>query len=636
MCGIAGWVDFERELSGEAATVARMAATLACRGPDEEGIWVGTHAAFGHRRLIVIDPAGGRQPMLRPGRSPGAGAGAPPDANPDVGADGHGEPYVLNYNGELYNTEELRRELVGCGCRFEGHSDTEVVLQAYIHWGPACVERLNGIFAFAVWDGPARQLFLARDRLGVKPLFYHRRGSSLLFASEIKALLAHPDVEPEVDGEGLAEVLAVGPGRTPGHGVFRGVHEVLPGQALLWNRHGLRAWRYWQLRSQPHTDDEATTVARVRWLLEDALRRQLVSDVPVGTLLSGGLDSSALTAFAARAYGERGLPPLMTFSVDYRGNQRHFRPNDFQPDADGPWVQRVSSALGTDHRTVVIDNGRLAGCLDRAMALRDLPGMADVDASLYLFCREIKSHVTVAISGECADEVFGGYPWLYRPEMAQARAFPWAPDLGLRLRFLSPEVLAAVRPEAYALARYEEALAEVPHLEGEPAAEARMRELTYLNLTRWMAVLLERKDRMSMGVGLEVRVPFCDHRLVEYVWNVPWPLKFAGGREKGLLRRALVGVLPDDVLARKKSPFPKAHDPSFLAAVRSRLLEVLDDVASPLRDLVRVDALREFARGEVARVHRPWFGQLMSGPQWLAYLLQVDAWLRTYRIRLRP
>ena len=610
MCGIVGWVDFQRDLGAEAETVRRMAAVLAHRGPDQEAWWTGGHAAIGHRRLIVIDPAGGAQPMVRDG-------------------------CVITYNGELYNTDELRRALLDLGRRFETRSDTEVLLQAYIQWGPACVERLNGIFAFGIWDGNAQRLFLARDRLGVKPLFYLPLDGGLLFASEIKGILAHPGVQAEVDAEGLAEVLALGPGRTPGHGVFRGVRELLPGEALVFDRAGLRRRRYWRLRSEPHPDDEAVTRERVRGLLEDAVRRQLVSDVPVCTLLSGGLDSSALTAFAARHWREQDRGPLVTFSVDYRGSREHFVPNDFQPDADEPWVRRVSALLGTEHHTVVIDSDRLAGCLDTAMRLRDLPGMADVDVSLYLFCREIKQRATVALSGECADEVFGGYPWLFRPEMWRPGTFPWSPDLGLRLRFLRPEVTARIRPEEYVRARLEEALAEVPPLEGEPPDEARMRALTYLNLTRWMAVLLERKDRMSMGVGLEVRVPFCDHRLVEYVWNVPWRWKTAGGREKGLLRQALAGVLPGDVLARRKSPFPKTHDPAFLAAVTRCLEDVLADPASPLRDLVQVEALLAFAREEAGRQHRPWFGQLMSGPQWLAYLLQVDAWLRAYRIRLR-
>lgn len=637
MCGIAGWVDYSRDLTHERRVVEAMGATMACRGPDDAGSWGCPHALFAHRRLVVVDPRGGRQPMIR-------------RRGEDV--------YVVVYNGELYNTGELRSELVALGHRFEGYSDTEVLLRSYMAWGPRCVEKLNGIFAFAVWDDARQRLFLARDRLGVKPLFYAQRGAGLLFASELKALLAHPAVPPELDAEGLAEVLVMGPGRTPGHGVFRGVRELRPGWYLVAEPDGavpvagdsagegpgvpvltrpararLRSGPYWALESRPHRDDLETTVATVRELLEDSVRRQLVSDVPIGVLLSGGIDSSAVTAFAAPALRERGMA-VRTFSVDYADNARHFRPSEFQPDPDAPWVQRVARHLGTVHRSVVVDSGELVDALDRAVLARDLPGMADVDASLLLFSREVKKEATVALSGECADEVFGGYPWFWREEDLSAPTFPWTRRLEVRLGLLSPEVVAAIRPEEYLAQRYREALAEVPRLEGEPPRPARLREVAYLSLTRFMATLLDRKDRMSMAVGLEVRVPYCDHRIVEYVWNVPWPMKFCGGREKGLLRRALQGVLPEDVLARRKSPYPKTHHPAYAEGVRRRLRAILDDPSSPLRLLVDGRAARELVEGGADALDVPWYGQLMTGPQLMAYLVQLDTWMRAYRVSL--
>ncbi|ADU50748.1 asparagine synthase (glutamine-hydrolyzing) [Thermaerobacter marianensis DSM 12885] len=612
MCGIAGWIDWERDLTREGAVLKAMTGTLACRGPDDHGYWISRHAAIGHRRLIVIDPAGGAQPMVR---------------------ERGGTPFVLSYNGELYNTAELRRELESLGYTFRTRSDTEVVLLAYLAWGVRAPERLNGIFAFAVWDEAGQRLFLARDRLGVKPLFYVARGPTFLFGSEPKALLAHPEVEPVVDAEGLVEIFAVGPARTPGHGVFRDVRELLPGHYLVWDRQGLHHGCYWRLESRPHADPPAETVATVRELLADAARRQLVSDVPICTLLSGGLDSSAITAFAARAVAERGQGPLRTYSVDYAGNERFFRPDDFQPEADAPYVALMVRTLGTDHRVVRITTEELVEALPRAVTARDLPGMADIDASLLLFCREIKQGATVALSGECADEVFCGYPWFYRPDALEARTFPWSLKVDARLQVLDPGLRAALRPEEYLADRYQQALAEVPRLDGEEPAAARRREIAYLTLTRWMPVLLDRKDRMSMAVGLEVRVPFCDHRLVEYVWNVPWELKTMGGREKGLLRHALAGVLPEQVLWRKKSPYPKTFNPAYLAAMRAWVQSILDDPASPLRPLVDPAAVRALVRAE-GEFDIPWFGQLMRRPQLLAYLAQVDLWLRKYKVRV--
>lgn len=614
VCGIAGWVDFTRDLSGQRAVIERMADAMATRGPDARGFWVSPHALVGHRRLVVIDPEGGGQPMVR--RDAGGAC-------------------VLTYNGELYNTDELRRELQDRGHAFHTRSDTEVLLVAYLEWGPDCVERLNGIFAFGIWDEGRQRLFLARDRLGVKPLFYALRGSGIVFASELKGLLAHPDVEPVVDEEGLAEVFGLGPSRTPGHGVFAGVQELLPGHYLLFDRRGARAAAYWRLESRPHEDGLDATAARVRELLADAVERQLVSDVPLGTLLSGGLDSSAVTAFAALALRRQDRGTLPTFSVDYVGNDRFFRPNEFLPDPDAPYIRVMVDRFGTDHATVWIDTPELVEHLVTGMRARDLPGMADIDVSLLLFCRGVRQRVTVVLSGEGADEVFGGYPWFHREDLLASPTFPWVRRVRERAALLRPELAAALRLEEYVVERYRQALAEVPRLPGEDPVEARRREVAYLSLTRFLPTLLDRKDRMSMAWGLEVRVPFLDHRLVEYAWNIPWSLKACDGRGKGILRRALADVLPREVLERRKTPYPKTQHPEYLEAVRRRLLEVLADPASPLRDLVNAEAVADLARSGGPQFEPAWFGQLMGGAQLMAFLVQVDAWLREYRVRLR-
>ncbi len=614
MCGITGWIDWRKDLTHYPSVLENMTETLIARGPDASGTWISQHCALGHRRLSVIDPENGAQPMIRKYSD---------------------YTYAIVYNGELYNALELRQELEQRGHRFHTGCDTEVLLVAFIEWGRACVDRLNGIFAFAVWNEQEQSLYLVRDRLGVKPLFYSNHNGMLLFGSEPKAILAHPDFKTEVGAEGLAEIFAVGPARTPGHGIYRNIAELKPGYSAVYDRNGLSIKAYWKLESNPHTDDVEMTAMKIRELLKDTAERQLISDVPICTLLSGGLDSSALSALAANHLQETGKGPLHTYSIDYVDNDKHFQTNAFQPNADAPWIKRMSEFLGSEHYAIEFDTPELVESLKSAVFARDMPGMADVDGSLYLFCREIKKGATVAVSGEAADEIFGGYPWFHREDSLRSDTFPWSLKLSSRVDLLAPDFVDWIKPAAYVNNRYHEALAEVPRLSGETQQQNRMREMSYLNITRFMPTLLDRKDRMSMAVGLEVRVPFCDHRLVEYVWNVPWEIKTAGDREKGILRKALTGILPDDVLTRKKSPYPKTHNPNYLSAVKKWLLEILDDTCSPLLQFIDVKKVRALASSDASEYNLPWFGQLMTGPQMFAYLAQVDTWLRTYKISIR-
>lgn len=612
MCGIAGWVDWEKNLINERDILEEMKESLSHRGPDEGGEWYSKKAGLVHRRLIVIDPAGGKQPMIREYEE---------------------NRYVMVYNGELYNTGELRKELALKGYTFRGHSDTEVLLISYIEWGEECVNYLNGIFAFAVWDEKGEKLFLARDRIGVKPLFYARSTSGLIFASELKSLLLHPEIEARIDTEGLAELLVIGPGRTPGHGIFTGVKELKPGYCLTYTQEGLKEKQYWWLVSKPHEDSLEETVEKLRELFVDTIKRQLVSDMPICTLLSGGLDSSAISAVASQALQEEGYGKLHTYSVDYQGNDKYFEANSFQPDADSNWVDYVSRHIDSEHHYVIIDNQQLVDGLREAVYARDHPGMADIDVSLYLFSREIKKNFVVAVSGECADEIFGGYPWYYQEDISEINTFPWSRRLGERIKLLSPELIKRIKPEEYMAERYREALEEVPLLPGEGRKEARVRELFYLNLTRWMPTLLDRKDRMSMYTGLEVRVPFCDHRLVEYVWNIPWEMKNYGGRRKGILREALKGILPDDVRNRPKNPYPKTFNPAYFKATREWLLDILNNPRSPLLELINRDFVLALTELE-EDFDLPWFGQLMRLPQLFAYLIQINVWLDDYSVKI--
>ncbi len=613
MCGITGWVDWETDLKTREPIITRMTETLTNRGPDAFGTWLSSRAALGHRRLSVIDPENGKQPMVRQ----------------------RGEQtYVISYNGELYNALELRERLQSRGYTFQTHCDTEVLLVAFMEWSEECYKYLNGIFAFAIWQEPEQRLFLCRDRMGVKPLFYVQEDSMFLFGSELKSLLDHPEIKPQIGREGLAELLVLGPGRTPGHGVFAGIYELRPGHCMVYDRSGTRLRKYWALESKPHEDDIDSTANKVRELVRDTVERQLVSDVPICTLLSGGLDSSAITAFAARAYDRSAMGRVDTFSVDYADNENYFKPSEFQPNSDSPWIEKVSGLLNTRHHSVVIDIPQLVNSLDTAVKARDLPGMADVDSSLYLFCREIKKKATVALSGECADEIFGGYPWFTSQESLNSNTFPWSRSLAQRMSLFNPELVKYMRPQEYMDQRYQETLAEVPYLPGESKQESRLREICYLSMAWFMATLLDRKDRMSMATGLEVRVPFCDHRLVEYVWNIPWHMKQCDDIEKGILRRALAGLLPEDVLTRRKSPYPKTHNPAYLQAVREQFINIIEDPASPLVPLLNIDTVRKLTNLNNDAFDRPWYGQLMTGAQLFAYLIQMNTWLREYKVSI--
>ena len=591
MCGIAGMVGLPagREIQ------QRILATMARRGPDGSGVFQEGNCTLLHSRLAIIDPAGGTQPMT---------AGK----------------WTIVYNGELYNTAELRAELEKLGHIFTTRSDTEVVLRGYIQWGAECVHHFNGIFAFAIWDGV--RLFLARDRIGVKPLFYKLHEGGLLFGSEIKNILAYPTVRAELDQEGAAELLLLGPGRTPGCGIFRGIREVEPGWCGYYENNRFRLNRYWRLTDREHRDSFEQTAEKVRWLVTDAVKRQMVSDVPIGTFLSGGLDSSLITAICA---GERAQLP--TFSVDYENNDRYFVPNKFQPNSDGHYIRLMRDAIRTDHHWTVLSPEDLVGALEDATVARDLPGMADVDFSLLAFCREIRGEVKVALSGECADEIFGGYPWYRDPAVRAADGFPWAQNTAQRCGLLSDNI--RIDGADYIDARYRQTLRESDILPFNSPLEGRMKEMMNLNFRWFMQTLLDRKDRMSMYSGLEVRVPFCDWRIAEYLYGVPWEFKDHRGKEKGLLRTAMEGILPNEVLWRKKSPYPKTWDPRYMELVSARLKALLEQKEGPLFYLVRREEAAKLLTGAA---DWPWYGQLMREPQTVSFLLQLDFWLRRYDV----
>ncbi len=610
MCGIAGVISYRTMLRDKERYFTQMQNSIVRRGPDQKGMYLSEHAALLHTRLAVIDPENGIQPMQFFYQN---------------------ELYTIIYNGELYNTSELRTRLQKEGFTFDTTSDTEVLLKAYACYGEECVELLNGIFAFAVWEQERQRLFLARDRIGVKPLFYHLTPERLVFGSELKCILKYPDVPHEIDMDGISQILLFGPGRTPGCGVFRGMQEIPPAHCACYTKEsGLHVRCYWKLEAKEHPDNFEQTVEYVRYLLTDAIRRQLVSDVPIGTFLSGGLDSSLISSVAAREFAKEGRR-LHTFSVDYTDNDKYFQKSKFQPNSDPAYIRRMQTYLDAEHHWTVIDTPRLAVALFDAVDARDLPGMVDVDSSLLLFCGEIKKHVTVALSGECADELFGGYPWYRDPEIRAAYGFPWSQSTAYRLSFAKPEIAEVLEQRGDVDREYRATLERAAKCSGESATEQRMREMMRLNLDWFMQTLLDRKDRMSMYHALEVRVPFCDYRIAQYLYNVPWEFKEYKGYEKGLLREAMRDYLPDEVLWRKKSPYPKTHNPNYLTAVTTLLEERLRNPDAPLLQFVRRDALQQLMYGED---NVQWYGQLMTKPQTIAYFVQTDYWLEQYNVKV--
>lgn len=608
MCGIGGFVDYERDARRGGPILHGMKRTLTPRGPDAEGTYFDEDAALVHRRLIVIDPEGGKQPMHSPDRNT-----------------------IIIYNGELYNTPELRTELMSRGHEFVGHSDTEVLLHAYLEWKTDAFSRLNGIFAFAIWEKRERRLTLCRDRLGVKPLFFAPIRNGLTFGSTIDTVLCHPEIEPALDEDGLRTLLLLGPARPPESGVFRQIKSLLPGHFAVLTPENFTDHVYWQLEAHEHEDDLPTTIERTHTLICDAARRQLVSDVPLACFLSGGLDSSILSMLAAKDYAARG-ETLHTWSVDYRDNDKYFTKSIFQPNSDDSYIDQMVDFLGTHHHRVVLEPEALCAALLPATDARALPGMADVDSSLLLFCAAVKRcGTTVCLSGECADELFGGYPWYHREEILFEDTFPWSRSVGLRLGLLTPD--AVRNGEEFVRQHYRDTCDRAPKLSSDDKKAARMREMFVLNLDWFMATLLDRKDRMSMYSGLEVRVPFCDHRIVEYAYNMPWDFKSLEGREKGIVRRAFANELPKEIVYRKKSPYPKTFHPVYTRLCADYVCRIFEDNTSVAASLFDRNAVQKLMQRPES-LAEPWFGQLMRTPQIFAYIIQLDRWFRHYHVKI--
>lgn len=603
MCGIAGILSSDIDLRGERLLVEKMGETLKKRGPDAAGLYLTPEVALVHRRLSVIDVENGAQPM-------------------------HFGKYVIVYNGEIYNTDEVRNELEGYGYKFDTHCDTEVVLKAYDKWGNESVKKLNGIFAYAIYDKKENSLFACRDRIGVKPFFYNKTKNTFSFASKIDTLLCQPYVKSVVDEEGLYEIFMLGPAKTIGKAVFKDIYELPPAFCLTYKNGEIKTYPYWKLEAKEFNENEETAAEHTYLLVKDSVERQLVSDVPLATFLSGGLDSSIISKIASDKYKESGKT-LDTYSVDYTDNDKYFKKSLFQPNKDSDYIDVISSYIGSDHHNIVLNNIDVANALKEATIERGIPGFVDIDSSLMLFCKEVKKDFTVCLSGECADEIFAGYPWYHKKEILFENVFPWARNTNIRQRILKKGFLSD--GEEYLQSAYKNTLKNISYLESDDKINKRMREMFVLNLNWFMQTLLARKDNMSMASSLEVRVPFCDYRLVEYAYNMTWNIKALDGREKGILRKAFENDLPKEIAWRKKSPYPKTHNPAYFARVKELLAIALTDKSTPLMDWIDIDNLYLLLQNPDS-LPEPWYGQLMGIPQIAAYIYQIYAWIKHYNV----
>ncbi len=621
MCGFVGLVNYKKDISKEKNIIQKMNNTITQRGPDEFGYYSSVNVALGHRRLIVRDPEGGKQPMI---------------AKYSFGE------YVIVYNGQIYNTDELIEKLAKHNVILQTHSDTEIVLKCFITFGSKIIKSLNGIFAFAIWDSRKEELFIARDHFGVKPFFYTQIDNNFIFASEIKALLAHPQVKKIIDGQCISELFGIGPAHTLGTTVFKNIYEIKPAHYAIYNKSGLHIEKYWKLESKEQNDNLDKTCETLKYLLNDTITKQLVSDVPLCTFLSGGLDSSIISKFASDYCKKNNLSPLHTYSIDYVDNDKNFVKSDFQPNSDNYYINLMNENLYNIHHNIVIDTPELATYLEDAVIARDTPGMADIDSSLLLFCKHVKeskfdennSKMTVALTGECADEIFGGYPWFFREDALNSGTFPWSIAISERQQLLNPDISAKVNLKDYIDFRYNESLNEVEILDTNSKETAQKRKISYLTLYWFMQTLLDRSDRMAMYSGFELRVPFCDYRLAQYVWNIPWEMKALNGREKGLLRYVCRDILPDEIIDRKKSPYPKTHNPTYAKKVKEMLEEIMQDKNAPINSLLNRQYILNILETDGKAFTRPWFGQLMTGPQLMAYLCQVNIWLEKYQPKI--
>lgn len=614
MCGIAGFynpdINYSNNPKDNFKILNNMVKSIKKRGPDGDGTKIINSCCIAHSRLSIIDLETGSQPMS---------------------LFFNGKKYHIVFNGEIYNYKSLRKDLISYGFNFNTKSDTEVIGYMFIKYGPAFASKLNGIFAIAIYDELENSLFLYRDHFGVKPLYYTMSNKTIVFGSKIDTLFEYPRVTPSLDIKGFNEIFTIGPAKTYGSGVFFGIKEVLPGEFITYSPEGFRKRFYYQLQSKPHQDNLNDTIEKTKYLLEDSIRSQMVSDVPICTFLSGGIDSSIVSAICSKNMSDGNR--LSTYSFDYEDNSLHFKSHMYQLSEDRPYVDIMTKHINSDHTYLSCKYETLFDLLEESVDSRCLPTMADIDSSLLYFCSKVSKKHKCAMTGECADEIFGGYPWFYKKDLIQNETFPWMRDISFRKSVINPEFAATLQMEKYIKHAYNKTISEIDYLPEENDTNKKLRQISYLNIRWFMQTLLDRMDRTSMHNGLEARVPFADHRLIDYVFNIPWEYKLLNNTPKGLLRHISKDYLPDSILNRPKSPYPKTYHPKYEELLKKRITEIINDSSSPLKPYLNINTINKMLIEPENNVN-PWYGQLMAKPQMYAYLIQIDYWMRKYSLSM--
>ena len=544
----------------------------------------------------------------------------------------NGKTYVITYDGEIYNKDEIRNDLLSRGNYLDSDLEEEIILKAYITWRDGCLERFEGVFSLGIWEVENRKLFLARDPIGAKSLFYSILEDGIIFSNHIKYILETGDVEAQITYEGISELLTLGPSRRGGSAILKDISMLEAGSYIEYENGSVRIFKYAEFEAYENKEEFSNIVDNIREIVVDSILKQYKGEENVCTLLSGGLDSSIVTAIISDAVKQRG-GKLTTFSVDYEGNDVYFESNDFQPNSDSEWIDKMVKFLDTDHTTIKLSNSGLVDSLDEAMKLRGFPGMGDIDTSLMVFCKGMSKHKSVGLGGECSDEVFGGYPWFFREELKSSSFFPWIRSVEERKEYINNEIKENFNVLEFAKDVYNTEIKKVPTLYTDTLEEKKIREVGYLTYRWFLPVLLERQDKMVRGSNFRVRAPFCNFKLMKYVYNIPWEYRTYNNMEKGLLRYAFCDVLPEEVAFRKKSPYPKTYNPLYTELVRNRFIEIITNNNSPILDIVDRDNVLKLTE-EGANINRPWYGQLMKGPQVMAFLIQVNSWLKEYKIKI--
>lgn len=592
MCAILGYMG--NNISNE--KFKNMLDIMSCRGYDNTGYYFDNDIMLGHKRLAIIDINNGNQPII--------------DDN-----------YIIVYNGEIYNTKEIKNDLINKEIKFRTNSDTEVILKGYIYYKEKILNMLEGIYAFAIYNKENKELFLGRDRFGVKPLYYCKNDNNFIFSSMIKPILESNIVKPVLTEKELGNILALGPSKPLGNGIFKDIYELRPAHYLIYKNGKLDINRYWNIESKECKDTFIEAKDKVRLLLIDSIKRQMISDVDIATLLSGGLDSSIITAIVSNNLDKQ----LTTYSIDYEDNDKYFKKNNFTVSLDEYYINLMSKRFNTNHIYKEIKQEDVVNLLYDSMRAREYPGMTDIESSLLWFSKEIRKDYKVILSGECADEIFGGYPWFYRQELNNY--FPWINNIELRQKLLNKNL--NINLEDIIKKEYEKTIKE---LNPDDRLD-KYKKLFYINMTHFMTTLLDRKDRMTMGANLEARVPFADTNLIEYLWNLPFDYKYQNNTEKYLLKEAFKDILPEEIINRKKNPYPKTHHPYFLKAVTELLKERLKNPNSCLYKIFDINEINNLLNDKTDN-NMPWFGQLMTKPQLIAYLYQFDIWVEEYGINI--